>query len=79
MVERKAHQYNIRLTPEEKALLERRAKREKMTESEYLRVCMVIDSVVSGDLEALKIVGQGMSEKLAEKVRVLMKRGMLRL
>ena len=76
---RKAHQYNIRLTAEEKALLEKRAKKEKMTESDYLRVCMVMDSVISGDTDALKIVGQTLSDKLAERVRALMRQGALQL
>ncbi|MFB3924405.1 MAG: hypothetical protein ACE145_22005 [Terriglobia bacterium] len=79
MVERKAHQYNIRLTAEEKTLLERRAKKEKMTESDYLRVCMVMDSVISGDVDALKIVGQSLSEKLADRVRALVRQGSLHL
>ncbi len=79
MVERKAHQYNIRLTTEEKALLEKRAKKERMTESDYLRVCMVMDSVISGDVDALKLVGQGLSEKLADRVRALIRQGSLQL
>jgi hypothetical protein len=59
---------NMRLTDAERALLKRRAESENLTEADYLRVCMLMDSLMSGDYGAAKIFGEKVRSKLFEKV-----------
>jgi hypothetical protein len=62
-------QINMRMTEAEQALLARRAKAEGISEADYLRVCMVMDSVIAGDMGAVKILADHLRSKLAEKFR----------
>jgi hypothetical protein len=59
----------IKFTEEERALLRRRAKKEKLSEADYLRVCMIMDSMISGDRGALKIMAGRLREKFLARVR----------
>jgi hypothetical protein len=60
----------MKLTEDERVLLARRAEKEGLTEADYLRMCMLMDSLMSGDFAAAKIFGQKVKTKLAEKMGV---------
>jgi len=53
-------------TEEEKKVIERVAKKEGMTISEYVRACVFLDLFVSGDLEALKILSRRFRDRGAK-------------
>ena len=72
-------QFNIKFSDAERELLRKRARAEKMGEADYLRLCMIMDSVMSGDVDALKIVGGKLREKAAEGIRKYMRQGVLTL
>lgn len=57
----------MKLTEEERALLAKLSERNDMTEADYLRVCMLIDGVMSGDRDALKLAGGALREKVARR------------
>ena len=57
---------SLRLSEAEQALLARRAKKRGQSEADYLRVCMVMDSIIDGDLGAVKILSDSSRMKLAE-------------
>jgi hypothetical protein len=63
---------NMKLTEDERALLAKRAKKEGLTEADYLRMCMVLESIMAGDLAAVKIAGANLRKKLAEKAGMLL-------
>jgi len=46
----------FRVNDEEKALIEKCAKKEGMTVSEYVRASMLMSMVMDGELQALKII-----------------------
>jgi hypothetical protein len=71
--------FNIKFSEAERALLAKRAKAEHMTEADYLRMCMIMDSVVSGDVDALKLIGTKLRDTVAEGVRKYTRRGVLAL
>ena len=58
----------IRVSAKEKALLEKHAKKEGWTLSEYIRSTMITDMALHyGDVQAMKIVFNDAREKLARK------------
>lgn len=65
-------QLAIKFTEDERALLRKRAAKEKMTEADYLRVCMIMDSVMDGDPLAFKITGRNLREKVGRRVADLL-------
>jgi hypothetical protein len=72
-------QVNIKLTDAEFEVLERRAKKEKVTPADHLRVCMLVDAVVSGDVGAFKITGQRMREKFVRRLGEWQRKGVMTL
>lgn len=58
-------QVNVKLTEEERVLLKRRAAKMGMGETDYVRVCMMMEAVTAGDLGAMKMVGEGLRRKFA--------------
>ena len=50
----KTQMMQFRVTDEEKDLIEKCAKKARMTVSEYIRACMLMEMVVDGKVEALK-------------------------
>ena len=50
-------QINVKLTDEERALLAKRAKRQKLSEADYLRFAMSFEAFSAGDPDAVKILG----------------------
>ena len=53
----------FRVAEDEKALIEKCAKNAKMTVSEYIRACMLMEMVVDGEMQALRIVGRTIGMK----------------
>jgi hypothetical protein len=62
---------NFKVTPHEHKLIERHAKKAKMTISDYVRTTLYLDMVMAGDLEAIRLVGGKLRDRLAEKLRSL--------
>jgi hypothetical protein len=59
----KTHMMQFRVNEEEKALIEKCAKKAGMTVSEYIRACMLMEMVVDGEVQALKIIGRTIGMK----------------
>lgn len=58
----------IRISPKEKALLEKYAKKEGWSVSEYVRATMITDmAMMYQDVEAMKIVFNAAKQKLAQR------------
>lgn len=53
----------FRVNDEEKALIEKCAKKEGMTVSEYIRASMLMSMVMDGEVKALKIIGRTIGMK----------------
>lgn len=53
----------FKVTPEERELITRCAKRQKMTVSDYVRACLLMEMVLDGELQALKIVATTIGQK----------------
>ena len=62
----------MKLTEGERALLAKLSQRNRMTEADYLRVCMLIDGVMSGDRDALKLAGGALRDKVARRFSELL-------
>jgi uncharacterized protein (DUF1778 family) len=54
----KTQMMQFRVNDEEKALIEKCAGKSDMTVSEYIRASMLMQMVVDGEMQALKIVGR---------------------
>jgi hypothetical protein len=48
----------FRVNEEEKELIERCAKHARMTVSEYIRASLLMEMVIDGEVQALKIIGR---------------------
>lgn len=48
----------FRVAEDEKALIAKCAKKAGLTVSEYIRACMLMEMVVDGEVQALKIIGR---------------------
>lgn len=57
-----------RFTPREKRAIEAQAKHDGMTPSEYVRAAVMTTMVLDGNVEAMKITGQLLREKLKRMV-----------
>ena len=53
----------FKVTPHERQVIEKRAHKEKMSVSEYVRAALLMDMVLSGDTQALKIVVTTIGQK----------------
>jgi len=53
----------FRVNDEEKTLIEKCAKKEGMTVSEYIRASMLMSMVMDGEVQALKIIGRTIGMK----------------
>lgn len=47
------------------AMIRRRAKENNMCAADYIRHCVLLDSVADGDIEAMKICGRSLKAKLS--------------
>ena len=62
---------NFKVTEREQKLIERHAKKEKMTVSDYVRTTLYMDMVLSGDREAIRLTMGKLRDKLVEKLKTL--------
>ena len=62
----KTQMMQFRVTDEEKALIEKCAQKADMTVTEYIRASMLMEMIIDGEPQALKIVGRVMGEKALE-------------
>lgn len=79
MPERKEIMMAVRLSSAEKKLLQKRAKAEGLSEADYIRLAVVMDSVLAGEMDGLKIVGSLMAEKVGERLKTWRSQGVLAL
>jgi hypothetical protein len=59
----------FRVSPREKVLIEKCAKKEGMTVSDYVRSCMLMEMIIDGEGEALKIVMATLGRKGIEGMK----------
>jgi hypothetical protein len=59
----KTQMMQFRVNDEEKALIEKCAEKSDMTVSEYIRASMLMQMVVDGEMQALRIVGRTIGMK----------------
>lgn len=69
MVENRTERLNLRLTPYEMELIVRHAKKVGMTPSEYGRVAVLFDMVLSGNPEVIKYVASQVTGKMGLMLR----------
>ena len=73
----KTQMMQFRVNDEEKALIEKCARKAGMTVSEYIRACMLMEMIIDGEPTALKIVGRALGQKaldvLTQRVRPRLK------
>lgn len=60
----------VRVTPQEKALIEKCAKEDGCGVSEFMRGAALIDMATSGNVEAMKIVFSAVGMRLREKLNL---------
>lgn len=53
----------FRVAEDEKALIEKCAKKQGMTVSEYIRASLLMEMVIDGEVQALKIIGRTIGMK----------------
>jgi hypothetical protein len=54
-------------TNDEKRVIEKLAKKEHVTISQYVRGCVYMDMLFSGDAEALKVFGRRLRDKAVDR------------
>ena len=59
----------FRVSEQEKALIEKCATKSNMTVSEYIRACMLMEMMMDGETEAVKIIGKALGQKVREVAR----------
>ncbi|MDH5499345.1 MAG: DUF6290 family protein [Nitrospira sp.] len=59
----KTSMMQFRVNDEEKALIEKCAKKAGMTVSEYIRASLLMEMVIDGEVQALKIIGRTIGMK----------------
>jgi len=59
----------FKVTPEERKLIEKVAKKEGSTVSEYVRAAIIMDMVLEGEVGAMKIVVESMGRKAVQALR----------
>lgn len=63
------HKVEVWLSPEEFAILERLAKKNKLSYSEYMRLAFVWDAVSDGDIQAMKLTTKRGLQKIWAKLK----------
>jgi len=64
MRERSESVIGFKVSPEDRALVQRRAKVSGMSTSEYLRFAVLVESLTAADTSAMKLVGRSLLEKV---------------
>lgn len=67
----KSELLQFKVTPEERALIEKCAKKQDMTVSEYVRASLLMEMVLDGEVAALRIVAASVGR---QAVKALQKR-----
>jgi hypothetical protein len=67
----KSELMQFKVTPQERVLIEKCAKKQDMSVSEYVRACLLMEMVLDGELQAIKIVATTIGRKA---VKALQKR-----
>jgi len=57
------------VTPDERKLIEKCAKQQDATVSEYVRSCVIMDMVLEGEVGAMKIVVDSIGRKAVQALR----------
>lgn len=65
----KTQMMQFRVTDEEKALIERCAAKAGMTVSEYIRAGMLMEMMIEGEVQAMKIIGRTLGVKAMDALR----------
>ena len=60
----KTQMMQFRVADEEKALIEKCARKSGMSVSEYIRACMLMEMMIDGEPAALRIVGKALGQKM---------------
>jgi uncharacterized protein (DUF1778 family) len=71
----KTQMMQFRVNDEERALIEKSAKKAGMSVSEYIRVCMLMEMVIDGEMQALKIIGRTIGMKAMDALSRRLKGG----
>jgi uncharacterized protein (DUF1778 family) len=71
MTETRSELMQFKVTPQERALIEKCAQKEKTTVSDYIRGSLLMEMVLDGEMQALKIVATTIGRKA---VKALQKR-----
>lgn len=61
----------FKVTPAERSLIEKCARKQDMSVSEYVRACLLMEMVLDGEMQAIKIVASTIGRKA---VKALQKR-----
>jgi hypothetical protein len=64
-------------TDDEKRVIEKLAKKDHLSISQYVRGCVYMDLLFSGDVDALKVVGKRVKDKTMERLGDVFKRRVL--
>lgn len=59
----------FKCTPEERKIIEKRAQKEGTSTSNYIRGCVLMEMVLDGDFEAMKVVGAEVGRKVWQGLR----------
>jgi hypothetical protein len=59
----------FKVAPEERKLIEKRAKNEGCTVSEYVRSALLMDMILEGEVEAMRIVVKTIGRKAVQALR----------
>ena len=73
----KTQMMQFRVNEEEKALIEKCAKKAGMTVSEYIRACMLMEMVIDGEVAALRIIGRTIGMKAVDALKKRLSRDLV--
>ena len=59
----------FKVTPDERKLIEKTAKKENLTVSEYVRGAVIMDMILEGEVGAMKIVVDTIGRKAVQALR----------
>ena len=65
----KTQMMQFRVTDDEKGLIEKCAAKAGMTVSEYIRACMLMEMMIDGEVQAMKIIGRALGVKAMDALR----------
>jgi hypothetical protein len=71
MADARSELMQFKVTPQERALIEKCAKKQDASVSEYVRACLLMEMVLDGEMQAIKIVASTIGRKA---VKALQKR-----